>query len=1067
MGSRRTAPLILVVCLGALAVLGRLWQIQVEEHAVWADEARKLVRSGEVLPYRRGAIRDVSGNALVRDQTVYRVELVYRDFRREHPLGQVAHARSAVLGRSVGLPEAQARLVTWARELVELSPAVLYRYARGAPMQLGELVVPRSVDPWADRRAARASDLRYYVKGLLDLDRAERRALVKLEREPNAERSYLAWIAERRGSSYEDQLARLEIDWLSSLEHLNSLALRLEWEDGSDALVLSPLRRLVLELEAWRSSVEDAAASRLFREVTGFDAGRVDPDFLLGAIDLEFLAAQLDWQPGRLVDWARQARYGWLRSWREGYALPRLLAELALSEEERFDADLVLSFLAAIFAPGADLERALDGDPRPWRELEDLAVFENLDGLFASDAARGAGAWRAPLELMDSALRSAGEGRKATWRLLVELTDPARGAAANNELVDELGDAFQRRYGGKLEQVWERDGRSGLPLYRARVTKVALALLDTWEHGVQARLVERFDEARAGSIERLAIAPDRLERLGERARHLLKDFGSRAVALHEEPSDEVVYLLTRWRDRYPGLVCERERERVEVLRGGERAVLAKELIGAVGAIDADVAQRQRDQRAELVRLRRLVERSPEQEQRLKSLMQELLLEGERRGVSGIEAYADRVLRGENGYRERLGLEDVYGKGARSIYLNEVRDGEDLRLTLDPLLQQACSAVINAPRFPAHDPKADPEWFAQPVGAIVLCTPQGEVLAAASAPDANQELGLEAEGERGRVVDRSLRKPTFQPVGSVFKPFVAVHALDALSARGFDPEFEHVCEPLPGGSWAEWGGVRCHARFGHQAVDLRDALHVSCNAYFARIADELEAGDVVRLSESFGFGRPTGVRSLSFSGGWSEWYGPILQWDPLVNMERQMRRAANGLQVVEGTPAQVARAMCGLATGELPTLRLLESVGGRALPLGEVATLPYREASLEFVREAMWGVCNARNGSAVEALSAARIGFEIAAKTGSADLAGRGGSGEDKRVRKHTWIAGWAPAREPQLVFCVFLHDTLATSGHSSIWVAQQLFEAPNVRAYLRSRGVALQPSAPGGPGGPR
>ena len=1067
MGSRRTAPLILLVCLGAALVLARLWQIQVDEHAVWADEARKLVRTGEVLPYRRGAIRDGSGHALVRDQTVYRVELVYRDFRREHPLGQVAHARSAVLGRTVGLPETRMRLLPWASELVALSPGELHRYARGGGLRLGELYLPPTDDPWAARRPARASDLRYYVKGLLGLERDERRALVKLERDARTGRSYLEWLADRRGCSTSVQLAELEVAWLSSLEHLDSLAERLDWEDEPDDYALAPLDRLVHELEAWRTSVEDAAASRLFKEVTGFDAGRVESEQLLQSVDLGFVQAQFAWEPGRLVDWARQARYGWLRSWREGYALPRLLAELALQDETRYDADLALSFLAAVFAPAADLERALDGNPRPWRELSDLAVFEHLGALFATDAARTGEAWREPLEIMDDALRDAGEGRRASWRLLIELTDPARLAAVEETLRLQLGDAFDRRYDGLLEQVWERDGRSSLPLYRERVTALALALLDTWEHGVQARLVERFREARGGASERLAIAPDRLERLGERARHLLKDFGSRPVALHDDPSDDVVYLLTRWRDRYPGLVCERERERVDVVRPGRRAVLAKELLGAVSAIDADLAQRQRDQRAELLYLRRLVDRSPEQEVRLKSLMQELLLEGERRGVSGIEAYADRFLRGENGYRERLGLEDVYGKGARSIYLNEVADGEDLRLTLDPLLQAACSDTINRPVIPADDPDADRAWFEQPVGAIVLCTPDGRVLAAASAPDANQELGEEADGERGRVVDRTLRKPTFQPVGSVFKPFVAIHALDALATSGFDPSFSHVCEPPLDESWAEWGGVRCHSRWGHEELELHGALLVSCNAYFARVADELEPDDLVRVSEAFGFGQPTGVQSLEDASGWTEWADSVPSWDPVTRLDLQMRRAANGLQVLEGTPAQVARAMCGLATGELPELRLLDAVGGRALPVGEPVAVPYREGSLAFVREAMRGVCNDREGSAYSALSAALIGCELAAKTGSADLASRRGEGEDGRVRKHTWIAGWAPAHEPELVFCVFLHDTLATSGHSSVWVAKQLFEHPSVRAWLRAQGVDLRPVLATDPGGPR
>ena len=169
MGARRTIPLILLILLGGAAVLARLWQIQVEEHTTWADEARKLVRSGQVLPYKRGAIRDGSGAPLILDQTVYRVELVYRDFRRAHPLGQIAHGRSALIGRGCSLFEARARLLPWGNDLVRLSPGELYEFARGGALAVGELRLPQSRAPFEERRAVRASDLRYYAKALLGL----------------------------------------------------------------------------------------------------------------------------------------------------------------------------------------------------------------------------------------------------------------------------------------------------------------------------------------------------------------------------------------------------------------------------------------------------------------------------------------------------------------------------------------------------------------------------------------------------------------------------------------------------------------------------------------------------------------------------------------------------------------------------------------------------------------------------------------------------------------------------------------------------------------------------------
>ena len=214
-------------------------------------------------------------------------------------------------------------------------------------------------------------------------------------------------------------------------------------------------------------------------------------------------------------------------------------------------------------------------------------------------------------------------------------------------------------------------------------------------------------------------------------------------------------------------------------------------------------------------------------------------------------------------------------------------------------------------------------------------------------------------------------------------------------------------------------------------------------------------DLDSICATFGFGTPTGVRSLGDGAGLEKWTGPILEFDSQANWEVQMRRGTNGLQVVEGTPAQVARAMCGLATGVLPELRLIDRVGQDVLPPQLARRLPYSEENLNTIRKAMWGVCNEREGSAYDVLSVADLGFAMAAKTGSADLESRQNADGESVVSKHTWLAGWAPAEDPQIVFCMFVYDTIATSSHSSVYVAQQLFRDPDVRAFLEARGVPL------------
>ncbi len=110
-------------------------------------------------------------------------------------------------------------------------------------------------------------------------------------------------------------------------------------------------------------------------------------------------------------------------------------------------------------------------------------------------------------------------------------------------------------------------------------------------------------------------------------------------------------------------------------------------------------------------------------------------------------------------------------------------------------------------------------------------------------------------------------------------------------------------------------------------------------------------------------------------------------------------------------------------------------------------------SFERVRRAMTDVAADSLGTAHSALSPAELGFPVAVKTGSADLTNREDENGNLVVRKHTWVAGWAPAGDPALVFVLFVHDTSATSSHGAIHVAAQFLLQPEVLSWLANAGV--------------
>lgn len=166
-----------------------------------------------------------------------------------------------------------------------------------------------------------------------------------------------------------------------------------------------------------------------------------------------------------------------------------------------------------------------------------------------------------------------------------------------------------------------------------------------------------------------------------------------------------------------------------------------------------------------------------------------------------------------------------------------------------------------------------------------------------------------------------------------------------------------------------------------------------------------------------------------------------------------RMTANGLGRIEATPMQVARGLLALATGERRELRLVQQVGERELPRAPAEPLEISMRNVELVRRAMRGVADEARGTAHSALSRAQLGFPVAVKTGSADLESRKDEAGNPRARKHAWVAGWAPAVDPQLVFVVFEHDTMFTSSHGAIFLARQLLRQPEVLLWLADRGV--------------
>lgn len=1139
---RRFGLPIAVFLLAVAFLVARLYDVQVAQHDVWATEAANLVRSYHVEPYARGTIRDRTGRIVARDEELYELEFVWRDFRRGHPLGQVAMAWSLIVGAPVSLDEARAGLHARAVALARLTPREVQAFGRGGPLALsGTPVAPGAleelraseVDVEAGagdrpseseaaarlRRRTRAGDLAFYLYGLLGLSPREERSVRRLVEDSGLADSTFVQLASIAQGIGPDQVLRdLEGHLDESLAHLARLAAELDWEAVSAPegfpldvwYALDESAKLVALVEARRAAVEDETADALFSIALGFPPWRFD-QANLGRLELGWLDALLGWNYARRLEWVRRRGAEWpamVDGWLAGHVIAR--AKLALqawragSESGSGDpADALLSAVAHAFRADADGWARKHGAPEDWRRIEDLEGLASLPDVLA----RGRELARADLAEALPFQRPARRASRATGEaLVVEVFGDSLGKVASAleaARAAKARDSGQALGVGALAPITRIEAASFLlELVDSRRydwdvvdRKAMAALLGDVEVLLQKRLTRALQRlsgegADGGAkAEPIRVTRERIDRAEETRRYIVRDRGSRAKVVGGEPGYELVHLITRHPREFAGFRVRPTTRRVrptDLADGLNHHALGVEvarfLVGQVRHPYLVDLLRQRPSEVELAEMQRKLALPEEDREEIIHLVEASWHPEERMGGSGIEGWFDRELSGKEGYSEFQGLQDRKADNRAPIHRPPI-DGQDVWLTLDLELQRATEDLLLHPATPP-DPKTDPYWFMNPVGAIVLATTEGELLVAASTPIERlgpyEAIPPDTDGQRRFAIDRTLRRPRGEPPGSIIKPIFAAYALQNLGV-GFDQGLA-VCSidlarqgARPKGErGAGWGRIDCNSTNGHSRsfgpenshlMTMSESLVVSCNTYFAALGEVHYGGASTRAAlEMFGLGRPTGVRmdpggrsGLAENSAFDdprtfpEGGGPEEGW--------QRQFVGNGLSFFNVNVVQMARAYAGLATGSLPTMRLVRRIGDEDLP-PELAPIPIDAAHFARVRTALRSVITNSLGSGnKKGLSSEDLGFALAGKTGSADYrpipAGTSAIvGQDSDyMRKLAWFAGFFPYEAPRYVVIVYVHDTSATASHTATYLASQFLRLAEVQRYLEREGV--------------
>ena len=406
------------------------------------------------------------------------------------------------------------------------------------------------------------------------------------------------------------------------------------------------------------------------------------------------------------------------------------------------------------------------------------------------------------------------------------------------------------------------------------------------------------------------------------------------------------------------------------------------------------------------------------------------------GKKGIEKNYQTLLHGKTGLEE---LEvTARGKPVRVLRKLDPVPGANLTLSLDMGLQRIAE-----------------EAFKNLRGALVAIEPAtGEILAFVSQPSFDPNLfvdGIDVESWRrlNESPDHPLiNRPVYgtYPVGSTYKPFVALAALELKKRRAN----ERIDDP----GFFEFAGQRFRnagsTAFG--SIDMHHALVVSSDTYFYSLGPEIGVNALHDFMKPFGFGQVTGVDIDGERRG----VLPSTEWKRTAYKTREQQRwyAGETVSVAVGqgynsfTLMQLAQATAVLANGGTsmkPHLlrSIRDSLSGEQTAIEPQSThsIELKRENLDVIRRALIDVT--LSGTASQAFAGAP--YQTAGKTGTAQVYSLRGakyqsSAIDERLRDHALFMAYAPAKQPKIAVAVLVENA-GWGGSVAAPIARKVFDA--------------------------
>jgi penicillin-binding protein 2 len=394
------------------------------------------------------------------------------------------------------------------------------------------------------------------------------------------------------------------------------------------------------------------------------------------------------------------------------------------------------------------------------------------------------------------------------------------------------------------------------------------------------------------------------------------------------------------------------------------------------------------------------------------------------GKTGLELSLNRELIGKFGTAQ---MEiNALGKKMRMLNVSNPVNGRDITITIDSRLQRYIFDLINAEKAGA---------------CVVVDITDGSVLAMVSAPafDANRISSKISKNQWQDLINDPLAPlmnrtiSCVYPPGSIFKIVVAMAAL----CEGVVSETERI--PCAGYISVNSHKFHCWNRSGHGAVNLAEAMAMSCDCYFFEIAQRLGIDNIIKHAKKFGLGEKTGIELPHENCGLL----PTREWkflryrQPWTYSETVITAIGQGALL--SNLLQTAMIICKLYANNYaltPTLiKKSKSISENSPPIideifnknshkSDQTQDPIPKKYAEIIKNALYQVCNAQYGTA---FVCCKSDYGISGKTGSSQVRrlkdheiGMHNKNIPWKFRDHAFFAGCAPQPNPRYVVAVLI-----------------------------------------------